>query len=343
MKLAVGTTPKPPKMLAGKYRMVEPIGQGAMAVVWRAELPGPGGKPRSVAVKKMKIGLVGGHDYIAMFMEEARVGAELRHPNIVQVFDLVRDSEGTYCLIMEWVPGIDLRGMLGWRRELGQPMPWDLATYIGIQALQGLTAAHERISSAGNSARVVHRDISPSNILLAETGQAKLADFGLARALDRVRSLTGPGIIKGKLAYIAPEIAHGSPASPQSDLFAMGCVLWEALAGHPLYEGQNDLAMFQQVQAANIRPLRQQRADLPSDLAEIVHQALEPKPERRFASARAMSTALGMVLKRSRGFDGPRALAAAVAQSREHWAKAPHDERHSDTMELSVTDVEKLT
>jgi serine/threonine-protein kinase len=342
LKLAVGTKPKPPKLLAGKYRMVEPIGQGAMAVVWRAELPGPGGKPRSVAVKKMKIGLVGGHDYIAMFMEEARVGAELRHPNIVQVFDLVRDSEGVYCLIMEWVPGIDLRGMLGWRRELGQPMPWDLATYIGIQALQGLTAAHERTSAAGTSARVVHRDISPSNILLAENGQAKLADFGLARALDRVRSLTGPGIIKGKLAYIAPEIAHGSPASPQSDLFAMGCVLWEALAGHPLYEGQNDLAMFQQVQAANIRPLRGQRADLPKDLAEIVHQALEPKPERRFASARAMSTALGMVLKKSRGFDGPKALAAAVAQSREHWAKAPPDE-HSDTLELSVTDVEKLT
>ena len=141
-----------------------------MAVVWRAELPGPGGKPRSVAVKKMKIGLVGGHDYIAMFMEEARVGAELRHPNIVQVFDLVRDSEGVYCLIMEWVPGIDLRGMLGWRRELGQPMPWDLATYIGIQALLGLTAAHERTSAAGTSARVVHRDISPSNILLADNG-----------------------------------------------------------------------------------------------------------------------------------------------------------------------------
>jgi serine/threonine-protein kinase len=227
-------------------------------------------------------------------------------------------------------------------RNPNQPNQAGLATYIGIQALQGLTAAHERTSAAGTSARVVHRDISPSNILLAENGQAKLADFGLARALDRVRSLTGPGIIKGKLAYIAPEIAHGSPASPQSDLFAMGCVLWEALAGHPLYEGQNDLAMFQQVQAANIRPLRGQRADLPKDLAEIVHQALEPKPERRFASARAMSTALGMVLKKSRGFDGPKALAAAVAQSREHWAKAPPDE-HSDTMELSVTDVEKLT
>lgn len=338
----MGTKPKPPKLLAGKYRMVEPIGQGAMAVVWRAELPGPGGKPRSVAVKKMKIGLVGGHDYIAMFMEEARVGAELRHPNIVQVFDLVRDSEGVYCLIMEWVPGIDLRGVLGWRRDIGKPLPWELVTFIGIQGLQGMTAAHERIASSGTAAPVVHRDISPSNILLSDNGAVKIADFGLARALDRVRSLTGPGIIKGKLAYIAPEIAHGQPASPRSDLFAMGCVLWEALAGHPLYEGQNDLAMFQQVQAANIRPLREERADLPKDLAEIVHQALEPKPERRFASARAMATALGLVLKKSRGFEGSKALAEAVAEAREHKAHAPAKEPHSETMELSVTDVEKL-
>jgi serine/threonine-protein kinase len=342
LSTAVATKPKPPKLLAGKYRMVEPIGQGAMAVVWRAELAGPGGKTRSVAVKKMKIGLVGGHDYIAMFMEEARVGAELRHPNIVQVFDLCRDQDGTYCLIMEWVPGIDLRGMLGWRRDVGAALPWDLATYVGIQALQGLTAAHERTSAAGTSALVVHRDISPSNILLAETGAVKIADFGLARALDRVRSLTGPGIIKGKLAYIAPEIAHGAPASAQSDLFAMGCVLWEALAGHPLYEGQNDLAMFQQVQAANIRPLLGQRPDLPRDLAEIVHQALEPKPERRFTSARAMSTALSMILRKSRGFEGPKTLAAAVREARAHRAR-PDAEPHSETLELSVTDVEKLS
>ena len=330
-----------PGLLAGKYLLVEQIGQGAMAVVWRAEMPVRSGPLRSVAIKKMKTGLVGGHDYIAMFMEEARVGAELRHPNIVQVFDLCRDEEGTYCLVMEWVPGTDLRGLLAWARDLKRPVPWDLATFAVIEALRGLSAAHERTAPSGTSARIIHRDVSPSNILLGDTGAVKLADFGLARALDRVRSLTGPGIIKGKLAYIAPEVANGAPVSAQSDLFAMGCVLWESLAGHALYDGQNDLAMFRRVQAADIRPLAQQRADLPRDLPEIVHQALEVRPERRFASARAMATALGLVMKKASRFEGPRALAQTVREVRQYLASKPgRPAPNSETLELSSSDVE---
>lgn len=314
-----------------------------MAVVWRAEMPSRTGGVRSVAIKKMKVGLVGGHDYIAMFMEEARVGVELRHPNIVQMFDLVRDQEGTYCLVMEWVPGIDLRGLLGALREMQRPLPWEVATFIIVQALHGLTAAHERFSSKGTSAPVIHRDISPSNILLGEDGAVKLADFGLARALDRGRSLTQPGIIKGKLAYLAPELATGARASAQSDIFATGCVLWEALAGHPLYEGQDDLALFRRVQAAEIRPITSERNDLPRDLVQILHQALEPRVERRISSARALATALSLLLKKSGRADkqAPVALVETIRDARAHRTRSPgRPAPASETFELSSSDVE---
>lgn len=291
--------PAPPqtgRLVAGKYVLGEPVGEGGMAVVWKAEMRMAAGFSRPVALKKMKPELRGGQNYVAMFIEEARVGSELQHPNIVQVLDFCEDTDGLYCLVMEWVDGIDLRAFLRtiWKRQI--KLPWQMAAGIGVGTLRGLAAAHERRTPAGVLEPVIHRDVTPSNILLGVNGVVKLADFGLARARDRMQSLTAPGIIKGKLAYLAPEIARGDGASLESDIFGVGCVMWEALAGQPLFDGKSDLDVFRRVRAGQILPLFGRRDDLPPRLIEVVHQALAPQVEDRYHTARDMAQDLAMVI-----------------------------------------------
>jgi serine/threonine-protein kinase len=328
--------------VAGKYLLLEQIGEGGMAVVWRAEMRGAAGFARPVAIKKMKAELRSGQDYVAMFIEEARVGAELQHPNIVQVLDFCEDTDGLYCLVMEWIDGIDLRALLGAARRCNRRLPWGLVAAIGVGSLRGLSAAHERVTMLGAHAPVIHRDVSPSNIMIGGNGIVKLADFGLARARDRMRTLTAPGIIKGKLAYIAPEIARGSEASPQSDVFGMGCVLWEALAGKPLYEGAADIEIFHKVREGRVRSLLAERNDLPRRLVEIVHQALAKYPGDRFPSARDMALALeGMVASARLPGDSQQLLAQAVREARALVADgAPGVHASTEILEISLTDLE---
>jgi serine/threonine protein kinase len=305
------------RLIAGKYRLLEQVGEGGMAVVYRAEMRGAAGFARTVAIKKMKAELRSGQNYVAMFVEEARVGAELAHPNIVQVLDFCEDSDGLYCLVMEWVEGMDCRGLLNFARAEGQKLPWGLVAAIALGALRGLAAAHERKTAVGAPAPVIHRDISPANILVGANGVVKLADFGLARARDRMTSLTAPGIIKGKLAYIAPEIARGKPASAQSDLFAMGCVLWEGLAGRPLFDG-TDVDLFRKVHKGQVLPLFAEREDLPPRLIEIVHQGLAVEPQDRFRSAKEMADVLaGVMVAAGMPLDVQEVLARVVFQVRE--------------------------
>src|SRR5436190_908326 len=185
----MGLNDVPGRVIAGKYRLIEQVGEGGMAVVWRAELRGAAGFARPVAIKKMKAELRQGSNYVAMFVEEARVGSELQHPNIVQVVDFCEDSDGLYCLVMEWVDGMDFRGLLNFARAEGQKLPWGLVTAVVLGALRGLAAAHERRTALGAPSPVIHRDISPANILVGANGVVKLADFGLARAKDRMTSL----------------------------------------------------------------------------------------------------------------------------------------------------------
>jgi serine/threonine-protein kinase len=328
------------RVIAGKYHIIEQVGEGGMAVVYRAEIRGAAGFSRPVAVKKMRPELRAGQNYVAMFIEESRVGSELAHPNIVQVVDFCQDDDGLYCLVMEWVDGIDLRGFLNVARRAGRRLPWSLVAAIGVGTLRGLAAAHERVAGIGAPAPIVHRDVSPSNVLLAVNGVVKLADFGLARARDRMQSLTAPGIIKGKLAYIAPEIARGGAATPQSDIFAMGAVLWEALAGRPLYEGLADLEIFRKVHSGQVLPLFGEREDLPPRLIEVVHQALAVNPDDRFRSAREMARVLASVVAGSpMPADGQELLARAVRAARLERAAGSYGRGAlSELLEIELTD-----
>ena len=313
-------------VIDGKYELVELAGEGGMATVFKAVTRGAAGFSRTVAVKKLRRELRAIRNYIDMFVEEARVGSDLAHPNIVQVYDFCADAEGSYYLVMEWVEGMDLARFIRTSSDggAGGPrVPWPMIVGIMVGALRGLGAAHERKKPDGSLAPVIHRDVSPHNILLGINGVVKLTDFGLARARDRVFSLTAPGTVKGKLSYLSPEVTYGQPASPLSDLFAMGTCLWEALAGVRLFEGKTDLDVFKQIRNCEVRPLRAARPDLPRALYEIVDRSLAADPAKRFPSARSMAVALADLLKTvASSGDAQAMLGAAVHDARVRLARA---------------------
>jgi serine/threonine-protein kinase len=287
---------RPGKVIAGRYELLEPAGEGGMAVVWRALVRGAGKFARPVALKRIHAAKNADQHMVKLFEEEARVGAGLHHPNIVQILDFGVDDDGDYFLAMEWIDGLDLHHWARSHPRGIKPTPWPLATAIGVEVLRGLAAAHERVDEAGRVSPVFHRDVSPSNVLLGTNGTVKLTDFGLARAMDRA-SMTRPNVIKGKLAYCAPELVTGAKASAQSDLFALGVVLWETLAQQRLFTGKNDLEVLLSVRKGEIPRLSELRTDLPAALELAVHQALEPDPKDRFEDAKSMARALAAILR----------------------------------------------
>jgi serine/threonine-protein kinase len=318
-----------------------------MAVVWRARMHGAAGFTRPVAVKKMKASLINQRTHVAMFVEEARVGAELAHPNVVQVVDFVEDTDNSYCLVTEWVEGIDLARFLRAYRARGERMSWAMATAIGVGALRGLAAAHERYTMLGEPAPVIHRDVSPQNILLGVNGVVKLSDFGfgLARARDRLHSLTAPGIVKGKISYLAPEVARGQPASPMSDLFAMGSVIWEMLAGRALFDGAADRDVFRKIHQGEVAPQAGERSGLPERLLRVVHRALAVDHNDRFSSARMMAQELASVLAGTlgEGRDAQSLLGRAVVEARKPADPRPGVMTPTDaSMEITVTGPDAL-
>ena len=292
--------PIPDRWIAGKYELLEIAGKGGMAVVWRARHHGPGSFQRTVAVKQMHLRLTRDKMYRDLFCEEARVGSVLQDPNIAQIFDFVED-DGQYYLVMEYVNGVDLATLIHWVvHQRQRKTQWEVVAAIGVGILRALVAAHERRTDDGTLDPIVHRDLSPTNVLINDKGMAKLIDFGLSFARDRDIAATDPGVAKGKLAYLAPEIARGRRPSPASDQFTVGSVLWEALTGQRAFEGDTDFDTYQHVANAVVRPLSELRPDIPPELCRLVHKALAVDPTERFASTREMARELGNVLEKRR-------------------------------------------
>jgi serine/threonine protein kinase len=310
----------PGKLIAGKYELLSPAGEGGMAVVWKAIARGAGSFAKQVAVKRIQAGKTADPSFIKMFEEEARVGSQLEHPNIVHIMDFGREDDGGYYLVMEWCEGLD---MFQWVRSFHRavrPTPWALVSAIGIEVLRGLAAAHERVGPDGAPAPVYHRDVSPSNILLGSNGTVKLTDFGLARAMDRA-SMTRPNVIKGKLAYCAPELITGAKAGPRSDIFALGVVLWEAVAQRRLFTGKNDLEVLLAVRKGDVPPLKEERPDIPATLHEVIHNSLAQNPDERFQNCKEMARALASVLRASTEQADSEPLGASVRAARVRLGK----------------------
>jgi serine/threonine-protein kinase len=304
------------QVIDGKYELVSIAGEGGMATVYKARIRGAAGFQRPVAVKHIKPEYRALKNYIDMFIEEARVGSELAHPNIVQVHDFCSEA-GSYYLVMEWVEGIDLGALIKVYNETGRHVPWPLAVTIAIGTLHGLGAAHDRVAPDGTPAPVIHRDVSPHNILLGVNGVVKLSDFGLARARDRAGSLTAPGTVKGKLSYLAPEVTFGKPNTVQSDLFGVASVLWETLTGERLFDGRTDIEIFKKIRACQVPPITERRSDVPPALAAVLDIGLAADPANRFATAEEFARALSQIMKQAAELSPASALGAAVAQARQ--------------------------
>jgi serine/threonine protein kinase len=278
------------QLVQGRYELIELAGSGGMARVYRALVRGAAGFQRQVALKRIREQLTDSTEFVRMFIEEARVGSELDHANIVQVHDFGFDSAG-YFLIMEWIDGVNVSQYMDRLARAGEPIPWRYALAICAQVLLGLAAAHERVDELGQPAPVIHRDVTPQNILVSVNGVVKLTDFGLARAMDRA-PMTGPDVVKGKLSYLAPELLFGQPATVTSDLYALGIVLWEMLAGERLFWADSASERVRKVREAEIPPLASRRSSLPEALLAVVDKALARNPTARFQSAEAMHNAL---------------------------------------------------
>ncbi len=310
------------QVIGGRYQLLDIAGEGGMATVWRAVSKSSEIFARLVAIKVMKRAFSGAQPHLAMFLEEARIGAELQHAHLVQVLDFLAEQQPsgvTCCLVMEWIEGIDLRTMIRTMARLERPLPWGLVVHVGIGVLRGLAAAHERKLVDDTPAPVIHRDVSPQNILLGLNGGVKLGDFGMARARDRAARLTAPGIVKGTVAYLPPEMIDlKGVATPRSDLYSLACTLWEALAGERLFEGANDGETIVAIKRGKVRPLEDQRPDLPPRLVAAVHKALALNPDDRFSTARAMTQELGEILRESGPWiDSDVIIGTTVAQTRE--------------------------
>ena len=305
-------------LLGDRYHLLDEVGAGGMAIVWRADCRSMGPFERHVAVKVMKKAFSANKDHLDMFLEEARIGAELQHPNLVEVLDFLQTEGGQYCLVMEWIEGLDLRSLCKLLGGIDRPLPWALVGHIGAGVLRGLAAAHERRLPNGSSVPIIHRDVSPQNVLLGLNGAVKLGDFGIARARDRAAAMTAPGFVKGTLSYMAPEILAAQAPTPLSDQFALGCTLWESLAGERLFQARTDAEVFLMIRGGKVRPLEERRPDVPIRLVGAIHTALAMDPAARFSSAREFLQELEDVLDaHGPPVDVETLVGRAVVQARE--------------------------
>jgi eukaryotic-like serine/threonine-protein kinase len=279
---------------AQRYKVLERIAAGGMAEVFRAESAGLEGFKKLVAIKRVLPHLSEKKQFIGMFLDEARVGAHLSHSNCVQVFD-IGVGDNTYFIVMEFVDGSDLKGVIEHRRTIGQPVPVEEACLISVRICEGLAYAHELVDGKGQSLHIVHRDMSPPNVLLTRFGEVKIVDFGLAKANSQLEK-SEPGIIKGKFSYLSPEAAQGLPVDPRTDVFAVGIILWEMLAGRRLFLGESDLETVRMVQRAEIPSLRQINPKVPVELERVLAKGLAGDPAKRYQTAREFGRDLNQIL-----------------------------------------------
>ena len=295
---------KPEKF--GRYILLDRIGVGGMAEVFRAVMPGVEGFQRTFVVKRILAERAQSPYFVDMFVQEARINALLNHPNIVQVFDF-GNVGGTYFLAMEYVRGRDVSEVLRRLRERERPCPVGVAAFIVREVAVALAYAHTLAAPDGTPLNIVHRDISPSNIMCLRAGGVKLLDFGIAKALGEPEiERTGHGTFKGKLSYSSPERIKDLPADGRADLFALGAVLWELLAGRKLFRGQSEFQTLKNVIEMEVPPPSSIRSDVPPELDRIVARALARDPAERYPTGQALADDLDCVLEALR--HQPRAL-----------------------------------
>ena len=274
----------------GKYRLISLLASGGMGEVFLAKMEGPAGFARTVVIKRILPHLSRDPTFVQMFLDEARVAAQLVHPNIVQVIEL-GEHEGNYFIAMEYVHGLSARAMRQAASGRGAVLPPQVVARILSQALQGLHYAHTAVNDEGRPLDVIHRDVSPDNIMVAYSGTVKVLDFGIAKAADAATT-TRTGTVKGKYGYMSPEQLLAEKIDPRADLYAAGVVAYELLAGHRPYTAPSEAALVRKILDTPLPPLVEAAPHVPEDLAAIVTLALEKDGEKRYTTAEAFAVAL---------------------------------------------------
>src|SRR6187431_253556 len=280
-------------MTEQRYQILDRIAAGGMAEVYRGESSGIEGFRKKVAIKRVLPKLSQNQEFIDMFLDEARLCAYLNHSKCVQVFDIGQGA-GSHFIVMEYVDGADLKGVLDFLASQRERMSPGVASLIVQQVCEGLAYAHEAVDHSGEPLAIVHRDISPHNVLMTRFGEVKLVDFGLARASSHLTD-EDEDIVKGKFGYLAPEVTRGQGADRRVDIFAAGILLWEMLAGKRLFHGASDLETFKQVQATVAPDMRQLRQDVSDDLAYVLGKALARDRDQRYLQAGDFAKDLSIV------------------------------------------------
>ncbi|MBN1946705.1 MAG: protein kinase [Bradymonadales bacterium] len=298
----------------GKYSLKRKLATGGMAEIWLSEQRGPGGFAKELVIKRILPHLASDQKFVQMFLDEARLAAQLTHPNIVQIYDL-GEIEGSYFIAMEYVRGRDLDNITELARARGEAVSPVMAARIVSDACGALDYAHSFRDSSGIHLRLVHRDISPQNILVSEDGVVKLVDFGVAKAATSVHK-TQTGAVKGKFCYMSPEQIGGEELDGRSDLFAMGIVLYELVTGRRPFGHDSELAAITAIVHHEPAPPRELIGNLPPVLEGIILRALQKDRNKRYPTADAMQTDLEAFLSESGTVIRSKELAAYLSGMR---------------------------
>jgi serine/threonine protein kinase len=305
----------------GPYELYERLGLGGMATVHRAKKHGIEGFERSVALKRMLSHLAEDASFVESFIREAKVASLLQHPNVAQVYDFGRIG-GVYYIAMELVSGFDVRKLLRFANKANESIPLPVVLSILGELCDALEYAHGFVDERGVPLNIVHRDISPSNLIVAHTGHLKVIDFGIAKASSR-QLHTESGLVKGKLGYMSPEAALGMQLSPVADIFSVGVVAWELVTASPLFSSRTDFETMRRIREADVVPPSRHNPSCPPDLDRVILNALERDPLRRLPSASAFRNALDDIAQRANVQASARAVAewcAQYTQPSDSWA-----------------------
>jgi serine/threonine protein kinase len=320
----------------GKYLLLERVNVGGMAEVFKAKAFGVEGFERLVAVKRILPSIAEDQEFITMFIDEAKIAVQLTHANIAQIFDLGKVGE-SFFIAMEYVHGKDLRAIFDRARKRGETVPVPMACYLAMKVNEGLDYAHNKKDPSGRELSLVHRDVSPQNLLMSYDGEVKLIDFGIAKAAGKAGK-TQAGILKGKFGYMSPEQVRGLPLDRRSDIFAIGIVLYELLTGERLFVGESDFSTLEKVRNVEIMPPSTYNRRIPEELEQIVLKALAKDVDDRYQTAMDLHDDLQSFMYTSGNFFSRKDLSAYMRKAfGEEIAKESAREEEYKRMEAEVS------
>ena len=267
----------------GRYELIRCMAKGGMGEIYLARTRGAGGFEKLVIIKTILPHLAEEEEFVTKFLDEGRIVVQLTHGNIVPVFDM-GEQNGEYFIAMEYVPGLDLRAIIKHLRTWDEPLSVEVTLYVAAEVCKGLGYAHRKVDDQGNPLNIVHRDVSPSNVLISREGEVKIIDFGIARAAGKVAK-TMTGRIQGKCCYMSPEQSRGKSLDARSDIFSAGVLLYEMLTLVRPFEGRSDLESLELVRQCQFDPPSVLRPTIPDGVDEIVERAMAPHPEDRYQTA----------------------------------------------------------